>query len=63
MATTTVNVNGVCPLQQVNTFSEIDVNTASIGFILVLIDETNNDERTLYFFDGVNINWVVTQTV
>ena len=50
--------------QRVDNFSDIDLNKdRSERFIRVKDDETNGGISTLYYFDGEDLNWVVTQKV
>lgn len=46
----------------VDNFSSIAAQTKP-KIICVSSDETNNNEPTLYFFDGTNLNWIPTVRV
>ena len=46
----------------VDNFSNITAQTKK-KIICVSSDETNNNETTLYFFDGTNLNWIPTVRV
>ena len=46
----------------VDNFSSITAQTKK-KIICVSSDETNNNEPTLYFFDGTNLNWIPTVRV
>lgn len=41
------------------TFAEISPSTAP-RTVIVIADETNGGERTVYFHDGVTLNWLPT---
>lgn len=49
-------------LQISATYAAIGGST-SVRLILVLVDESNSGERTLYFHDGTNLNWIITQKI
>lgn len=46
----------VWPVPSFATFASI-VTPPFPGFVLVIADETNGGERTLYFFDGTTLKW------
>jgi len=48
------------PLVTANTFSTLPaINTTSL--VLVIDDETNDNQPTYYFHDGIKLNWIITQ--
>ncbi len=48
--------------ERASTFANISSST-NTRFIIVVNDETNNNESTLYFHDGSNKQWIITQTI
>lgn len=53
---TNVFVGGASYLEY-ETFADIPVFN-SPTFVLIDVDETNNNDQTLYFYDGANLNWI-----
>lgn len=49
-------------IEQAATFAGISASQA-IRYVLVAQDETNAGAKSLYFYDGVSLNWVITQTI
>jgi len=49
--------NGFLLISTAATYAAIPTLTTSC-FVFVAVDETNDNQPTVYFFDGTNLNWL-----
>lgn len=54
--------SGAAPSYATFALLEADIPNLTTGkTYLVTVDETNGNTPTTYFFDGTNLNWIVSQ--